>query len=172
MILMMNILTVNMKKHLEFMMEIIYFGTYKSAKQALEARIGVPANGEWDGTRKYSETLLAGKNRIKYFEKNKIYCGSGYNCGNDVPDNDYLPTDRTKRATYSDGTEIPLDSYPIIFKVKIIGDMEEEIISDYKANELGNNPHSNIGYYYINISEDSGSISAVVPNKKWLKIIT
>ena len=149
----------------------IHVGTYKAAKQALEARIGVPVNGEWDGSKKYGETLIAGKNRLKDFHKKGIYCDTGYNCGNDIPDNDYLPIDRKKRASYSDGTLISLDSYPVIFEVKIIGDMEEEILSDQKANELGNNRSNNVGYYYKNIGEDADSISAVVPNEKWLKFL-
>lgn len=143
----------------------IHLGSYKASKEALEARIGTPANGEWDGTKKYGETLLKGNNNLGKYGK------TGYNCGDDIPDENYLPTDRKIKAKYSDGKLIPIDSYPIIFKVKIIGDMEEEIISDEKANHLGNNSHSPIGYYYKNISEDEGSVSAVVPNNTWLKIL-
>ena len=43
----------------------IHIGTKMAAKQAIEAKIGVPVKGEWDGTRKYGETLLAGKKNIK-----------------------------------------------------------------------------------------------------------
>jgi len=143
----------------------IHLGSYKASKEALEARIGIPAIGEWDGTRKYGETLLKGTNNLGE------YNNTGYNCGNDISDENYLPTDRKVKAKYSDGKEIPIDSYPIIFKVEIIGDMEEEIISDEKANKLGNSPYSHTGYYYKNIAEDEGSISAVVPNNKWLKIL-
>ena len=149
----------------------IHVGTYKAAKQALEARIGVPANGEWDGKRKYSETKLAGKKKLNAFTKDGNYCNSGYNCSEDTPDEDYLPTERKERAKYSDGTPIPLTSHPIIFKVEIIGNMEEEIISDEKANELGNNKYSKVGYYYSNIGEDTDSISAVVPTNDWLKTL-
>jgi hypothetical protein len=37
----------------------IHIGTYKACKQALEARIGVPAEGEWDGTREYGKTFTS-----------------------------------------------------------------------------------------------------------------
>ena len=42
----------------------IHVGTKLAATQALEARIGVPAEGSWDGTREYGKTLLAGKKRL------------------------------------------------------------------------------------------------------------
>ena len=158
----------------------IHVGTYKAAKQALEARIGVPAEGEWDGTREYGKTLLAGKKTMARIEKEeKRYVCTGFNCGRDaVPEEDYYPTERKERAKYSDMTEIPLDCKPIIFPVKIVGSMSNSI----------NNPHSDItanslmkrgltkgnarnGFYYINDGEDSGSISAVVPDKTFLQIL-
>ena len=36
----------------------LHLGTYEAATQALEARIGVPAEGEWDGKREYGKTKL------------------------------------------------------------------------------------------------------------------
>jgi hypothetical protein len=157
----------------------IHVGTKRAAKQALESRIGVPAKGEWDGTREYGKTLLAGKKTLQ--KKNKefgYFCDTGFNCGNDLPEDDYYPHERKKRASYSDGTLIPFDSKPIIFSVKIIGKMTNTPSrphSDDKANSMmirnlrmGN---AKSGYYYVNIGEDEGSISAVVPNASFLKIL-
>jgi hypothetical protein len=156
----------------------IHVGTYDAAKQALEARIGVPAVGEWDGKRKYGETLLAGKNTLKnIYNSTGKYVSTGYNCGDDVIIEDYYPSER-ELPTYSDGTKIDLNCYPIIFPVKIIGQMTNTINtphSDITANsliirnlKLGN---ARRGYYYINDGEDVGSISAVVPSGKFLEII-
>lgn len=154
----------------------IHVGTYKACKEALEARIGVPAKGEWDGTREYGKTLLAGKNSLAKKQKSGIFCQTGFNCGPGVPDNDYYPTDRKSRASYSDGTEITFDCKPIIFKVRIVGQMTnspQHPYTDDKANTMmmmflkkGN---ARSGYYYINDAEDYGSISAVVPNGSFLR---
>ena len=159
----------------------IHVGTYKAAKQALEARIGVPAEGEWDGTREYGKTLLAGGNRLKDLHDKGIFCETGYNCNwhnNDRPDEDYYPTERPHRATYSDKTPIPFDCKPIIFPVKIVGPMtnwQGMPHSDERANammsrnlKMGN---ARRGYYYENIAEDEGSISAVVPDGSFLQTI-
>ena len=155
----------------------IHIGTKKAATQALEARIGVPAEGEWDGTREYGKTLLAGKKSLDTNPENKWKC-TGFNCGKDVPEEDYYPEDRNERAAYSDRTPIPLDSKPAVFKVKIVGKMSNSMNNphdDATANGLimrgirkGN---SKSGFYYINDGEDSGSISAVVPNKSFLEIL-
>jgi hypothetical protein len=70
-----------------------------------------------------------------------------------------------------------MDSKPIIFPVKIVGQMNNTpnwgLKSDVMANSLmmrglkkGNVKN---GFYYINDGEDAGSISAVVPNKVWLQ---
>ena len=157
----------------------IHLGTKLAATQALQARIGVPAQGEWDGTREYGKTLLAGKNTLKNKQKELGYCcDTGFNCGNDTPNEDYYPTERTQRAMYSDSTPVSFNSKPIVFPVKIIG----------KMSNTPNNPHNDStanglmrrnlklnnarqGYYYINDGEDSGSISAVVPNADFLQII-
>jgi hypothetical protein len=157
----------------------IHVGTKKAATQALQARIGVPADGEWDGTREYSKTLLAGKNTLKNkHQELGYYCDTGFNCGRDIPENDYYPSQRTEKAKYSDGTIISMNSKPIVFPVKIIGNMTNSPYkphTDEKANsmilrnlKLGN---AKSGYYYKNIGEDEGSISAVVPNGSFLKII-
>jgi len=154
----------------------IHVGTKLAAKQALEARIGVPAEGEWDGTREYDKTLIAGKKSLSKPENR--WKSTGYNCYGDVPEEDYYPSEREYRAKYSDGTKIPYDCKPIIFPVKIIGRMTNTIYrphSDTIANgmmlrnlRMGN---AKSGYFYINDGEDSGSTSAVVPDKSFLKII-
>ena len=152
----------------------IHVGTYKAAKQALEARIGVPASGEWDGEVEYSKKLLAGKNTLNRIEKEeKRYVGTGFNV--DAPEEDYYPEERKERAKYSDKSEIPMDSMPIIFPVKITGSMTNtpnNPLEDFKANgymrralKKGN---ARNGYYYENVGEDAGSISAVVPDKSFL----
>lgn len=154
----------------------IHIGTKQAATEALEARIGIPAEGEWDGTREYGKTLLAGRKDIDSNKYGK-YRLTGFNC--DAQDENYYPQNtKGKLATYSDGTIVPLTSKPKIFKVKIIGKMTntpDTPISDIRANSsmksLMNRGIAKSGYYYKNEAEDSGSISAVVPNKSFLKII-
>jgi len=156
----------------------IHIGTKLAATQALEARIGVPSEGEWDGTREYGKTLIAGKKRLKEIEKKRgYYVTTGYNSGSDIPEDDYYPTDRKTRAVYSDRTPIPFNSSPIIFPVEIMGRMSNTPYtphSDDRANsmmlrnlKMGN---AKSGYFYTNIGEDEGSISAVVPNSSFLQI--
>jgi hypothetical protein len=150
----------------------IHIGTKLAATEALEARIGVPAVGEWDGTREYGKTLLAGKRKLKGTFKN-----TGFNASN-ISEDDYYPTQRSDVAKYSDGTPIPMDSKPIVFPVKIIGRMTNTPRNpheDFKANgmmmrnlKLGN---AKSGYFYTNVAEDEGSISAVVPNASFLQIL-
>jgi len=153
----------------------IHVGTKLAATEALEARIGIPAEGEWDGTREYGKTLISGKKTLA-MPKNK-WKSTGYNCGSDITEEDYYPGDRKYKAKYSDGTEIPLDCKPIIFPVKIVGKMTNSPYrphSDERANsmmlrnlKMGN---AKSGYFYINIGEDEGSISAVVPDKSFLEV--
>jgi hypothetical protein len=157
----------------------IHIGTKLAATEALQAKIGVPVKGEWDGTREYGKTLLAGKKTLK--EKNFIVAYDPiifFNAMEDVPEEDYYPTKRKKRAVYSDGTVIPFNSKPIVFKVIIIGEMSNTIdkpYSDSMANGIMNRQlnleNAKRGYYYINTYEDNGSISAVVPNKSFLQIL-
>jgi hypothetical protein len=153
----------------------IHVGTKLAATQALEARIGVPAEGEWDGTREYGKTLLAGKQTLT--KPGNRWKSTGFNCCG-VPEEDYYPPQREERAEYSDGTSIPFDSKPIVFPVKIVGKMTNSPYNPYtdsKANsmilrniKMGN---AKSGYYYINDGEDAGSISAVIPDKSFLQII-
>jgi len=158
----------------------IHVGTKMAATQALQAKIGVPAKGEWDGTREYGKTLLAGKNTLKMMNYIVGYDPiMNFNATDDVPEEDYYPSQRKKKATYfSSDKLIPIDSKPIIFQVLIIGDMKNNYanpLTDKKANELMyyklKHKKANVGYYYINEYEDESSISAVVPNSSFLKII-
>jgi hypothetical protein len=154
----------------------IHVGTFQAAKEALEARIGIRADGKnWDGTQKYGETLLAGRKSI---ESNKFgkYKDTGFN--SKLPDNDFFPKNYKIRAQYSNSENVDFNSKPIILKVEIIGPMTNTIyspMSDEKANSIMSRlikmKKAKRGYFYKNISEDYGSISAVVPNEKHLKII-
>lgn len=157
----------------------IHVGTKLAATQALEARIGIPASGEWDGKREYGKTLLAGKKRLGEKSRELGYSvETGFNVGRDVPEEDYYPFERKERAKYSDGTLVPLGCSPIIFPVSISGKMTNSPYSphsDERANSMmirnlkqGN---AKSGYYYLNIGEDDGSVSAVVPDKSFLKIL-
>lgn len=155
----------------------IHVGTKLAATQALQARIGVPAEGEWDGTREYGKTLLAGQDLLVKKQESGDFCNTGFNCRSGIKQN-YYPTERKDRAKYSDGTYIPFDCKPIVFPVYIIGRMSNSKYnphSDIMANSLimralkkGN---AKSGFYYINDGEDAGSLSAVVPNKNFLQII-
>lgn len=156
----------------------IHIGTKLAATQALEARIGVPAIGGWEGKTEYGKTLLAGKKTLQSLEKQGKWCMTGYNAGRDVPEEDYYPTQRGEIATYSDGTKISMKCKPIVFPVKIVGPMSNSYTKphgDMRANGMmiralkaGN---AKSGFYYKNIAEDEGSISAVVPDKTFLEII-
>jgi hypothetical protein len=159
----------------------IHVGSHKAAKQALNARIGIPADGaEWDGTREYGKTLLAGKKTLesKDFKKkiDEEYPECGFNCS--APEEDYYPGDREKKATYSDHSEVPMSSKPIIFPVRIVGKMsnsQQNPHGDNMANGLMSRSlksgKAKSGFYYVNIGEDSGSVSAVVPDKTFLQLL-
>lgn len=155
----------------------IHIGTEKAATQALESRIGVPADGRWDGTREYGKTLLAGRKRLEELSKERGYTlTTGYNIGSDLPEENYYPTDRKYRAKYSDGSEVPFDATPSIFPVKITGDMKNTTYkphSDMMANKLMNrfskSGNARNGYFYKNDAEDEGSISAVVPDTSFIQ---
>lgn len=148
----------------------LHLGTFLAAKQALEARIGIKADGtEWDGTTEYGKTLLAGKNTLK---KRGIGC-TGFNC--DVPDEDFYPTDNML-PKYSDGTHMKLTDKPSIKKYKItcyMNNTPQNPYPDFKANgymkaSLKRGRAVN-GFFYKNEGEDFGSISAVVPNGNCVK---
>ena len=152
----------------------LHLGTYEAARIALNARIGIPAKGEWDGTREYGKTKLAGKETLKRLD-HKGYNISGFNV--DAPEEDYYP--KKGKLKYSDGTEVSLESKPNIEPFKIIGNMtnsKTSPLSDIKANATmsGNikGGRQKSGFFYTNISEDEGSISVVVPNGSFIKKLT
>lgn len=154
----------------------IHVGSKLAATQALQARIGVPAEGEWDGTREYGKTKMAGKKTLDRREKELGYfLKTGYNTGSDLPEEDYYPEERGTKASYSDGTVIDMRSRPIVFPVNIKGPMNNTP-RDPKTDQMANSlmmrglrkGNAKNGFYYINDGEDAGSISAVVPNKDWL----
>ena len=154
----------------------IHIGTKLAATEALEARIGVPAKGEWDGTREYGKTLLAGTKTLA--EPRNKWKSTGFNCCGDIPVEDYYSSDRKRKAKYSDDSEIPIDCKPIVFPVKIIGRMSNDPYhphNDTRANSLIirgiNKGNARSGFYYVNDGEDTGSISAVVPDKSFLQVI-
>lgn len=155
----------------------IHIGTQEAAKQALEARIGIRADGKlWDGTSEYGETLLAGKKTLQKLDPrgNNL---TGFNC--DVPENDFYLKDRpdlASKSKFGDGTKIPLTAKPDLFPVKIKGDMTNYVstpMSDMKANAtikaMLKKKQAKRGYFYKNDGEDEGSISAVVPTQAHLE---
>ncbi len=150
----------------------LHVGTYEAAKEALEARIGIPSEGEWDGSRVYGETLLAGKESLKT-GKYGAYRVSGYN--GEAPTNNYYPTGT---AEYSDRQKIPLTVKPSIIPVRIIGPMSNTAISPLSDSKANAQMRGNItkgtavrGFFYKNDGEDYGSISAVVPGGSHIEMI-
>lgn len=144
----------------------LHLGTYEAAKQALEARIGIPAHGKgWNGSEEYGKTLLAGQDTLAKLDP-RGYNKTGYNI--DAPKEDYFPT---KVLKYPDGTEMPMHVKPEVAPFKLKGSMSNDRSNpyeDFKANgymraQLKKGSAKN-GYYYKNVGEDSGSISIVVPN--------
>lgn len=157
----------------------LHVGTYKAASEALNARIGKPAEGYWDGTRVYGETPV-------------VSPGAGYGLGppgdpNRVenPYDAHLPNGK---ATFSDGTPIPLHFKPAILPVRIKGPMANtphEPYEDDEANDLMtehlNQGRTRHGFYYTNDGEGGylhpktskwlTSISAVVPNGDHLEVL-
>jgi len=145
----------------------LHLGTKAAAEDALHARIGFPAEGEWDGTREYGKTLLAGKKTIR---ARNPYGLSGRNV--DAPEEDYYAHEHPDGPLkHWNGDEVDPASKPWIKPFKITGPMTNSVDrphGDWKANgymkaalKRGN---AKSGYYYTNEGEDSGSISAVVPN--------
>lgn len=149
----------------------LHLGTMRAAKEALVASIGHPAEGEWDGTKEYGKTLLAGKMTLKRLG----IPITGRNVK--APENDYYPEEHPEgQLTHSDGTKVNYSNKPSIEAYKIVGQMTNSPMNpheDFKANgymaralKLGN---AKKGYYYKNVAEDEGSISAVVPNGSFVR---
>lgn len=149
----------------------LHLGTHEAARQALEARIGVRADGkDWDGTREYGKTLLAGRHTLARIGREE----SGYNC--QLPEEDFYPEQREYRASYSDQSAVSMDARPSMKAYRLIGPMSNTPSrphADFKANGYmkaaitkGN---AKRGYYYENDGEDAGSISIVVPSMAHLQ---
>lgn len=164
----------------------LHLGTFKAATQALEARIGIPADGRgWVGDRAYGDTLLAGRRSIQSGRFGE-YRESGFNTGSryaGLPEEDFYPGEYFKRhpdqhPKYPDGTPMPLTVKPVVQPFKITGAMtntRQTPHADFKANgymrgmlKRGN---AKRGFFYKNVGEDSGSISAVVPNGSHVEAI-
>jgi hypothetical protein len=137
----------------------LHVGTKQAAMVALEARIGIPADGKgWNGDKEYGKTLLAGRDRIEANEFGK-YRLSGYNV--DAPNEDYYPT---KMPTVGKDTPVNPKWKPWIRPVLIVGEMtntQRSPISDAAANRKIQRKR---GAFYTNEGEDVGSVSAVLPN--------
>ncbi len=145
----------------------LHIGTKLAAKEALEASIGIPVSGSWDGTREYGSTLLMGKRTLRVTSHDLC----GYNCS--APEEDHYATGA---AHFSNGVCVSMRAKPIIFPVRIVGRMTNTPSTphaDFKANGYMKasitRGFAKSGFYYRNISEDEGSISAVVPNSTFLQ---
>jgi hypothetical protein len=164
----------------------VHLGTKKAAKEALEARIGIPADGQgWTGNREYGKTLIAGSDTLDRLAAQGYHDGyprSGYNAGSanqPIPKEDYYP--KPGSASFGDGkngasgTKVPMDAKPAVRAYQITGSMSNHPgipYSDAKANGFAKaqqtRGYSKNGFYYKNIGEDSGSVSAVVPSRNHL----
>ncbi len=159
----------------------LHVGTRQAAMEALEARIGIPADGKaWDGTREYGKTLLAGRNRIRTGQFGQ-YRECGYNSrenGKNLPEEDFYPQDYTV-PVLSGNTPMDLTWKPWIRPVMIVGPMSntpDSYMSDSRANGQMRSQltkgNAKRGYYYRNEGEHVGSISAVLPNGNAIKVKT
>jgi hypothetical protein len=149
----------------------IHVGTLRAATQALEARIGIPVTGKWDGTRTYGETKLAGQRTLRGRDE---FLLTGHNCC-DAPEEDYYPRERAERPIYAGNKPVRDEFRPNIFPVQIVGKMSNTPstpMSDTRANATMagqlKRGTAKRGYYYINEGEDHGSVSAVVPGPSHL----
>lgn len=139
----------------------VHVGTKEAARQALNARIGHRADGkDWDGSQEYGKTLLAGSNTLQKLGRYT----TGYTVG--TGEDHYPKPDSTT----------PHHLKPALFPVEIAGRMSntpDRPHEDFAANgrmkghlQRGT---ARSGYYYQNVGEDAGSISAVVPGWGHLK---
>jgi hypothetical protein len=140
----------------------VHIGTREAARQALNARIGHRADGrDWDGSSEYGKTLLAGSNTLQKLGRYP----TGYSVGTGE---DHYP-DPERSST-------PLHLKPAVFPVQISGRMTntpQNPHEDFKANGMMagqlKRGRAKSGYYYQNVGEDEGSVSAVVPGWSHLK---
>jgi hypothetical protein len=146
----------------------LHLGTHAAAHDALNAAIGFPAVGHWDGTREYAKTLLAGKKTLI----TRGLSQTGRNCDRNMPEEDYYQHEHPRGPLkFSNGDPIPEGAKPGIRAYRIVGPMSNSVYSphdDFKANgymqaQLKRGTAKR-GYFYSNVGEDSGSVSAVVPN--------
>jgi 8-oxo-dGTP pyrophosphatase MutT (NUDIX family) len=122
----------------------VHVGTYRAAKEALEARIGKRADGkDWDGSQEYGKTLVGSS-------------GAGYGIRSGMTGAS-LPTGE---AVYSDGSPVGMDAKPDLFPVRIVGSMSNTPATphkDFKANGYMSaalkRGHAKNGYYYANQGE-------------------
>lgn len=158
----------------------IHLGTMAQARIALEARIGVPADGQgWTGNREYGKTLLAGQDTLERLKASGTYVNkypaSGHNSGPDVPKEDYYPTQRARIPVMGrDQTPVSMTMRPAVRAYQISGPMGNRTdtpYSDTQANRLANaqqtRGNGKNGFYYKNEGEGEG-VSAVVPNRNHL----
>ena len=141
----------------------VHIGTQEAARQALNARIGHRADGkDWDGSQEYGKTLLAGSDTLQRLGRYQTG-GISMNAGR----GDFYPPPNTTT---------PHGAKPSMFPVKLTGPMTntpQTPHEDFKANGMMagqlKRGTAKRGYFYKNISEDEGSISAVVPSWKHLE---
>jgi len=152
----------------------LHLGTLDAARDALCAHIGYRADcKDWDGSTQYGKTKLAGKKTLKKIGSDTI---TGHNCK--APEEDYYANEHPEKVKYSNGEIYDYTNRPAIKKYEIVGKMTNtpwNAHPDWHANgymkralKVGN---AKSGYYYKNIAEDPGSISAVVPNANHIKEI-
>ena len=146
----------------------LHIGTKKAATEALTARIGHPVEGSWDGTREYGKTLLAGKKTLR---ARGIY-PTGYSAEL-APEEDFYADSMPRFST--DVPMLPTHK-PIIFPVAIVGKMSntpQTPHADFAANSRMKSALqrgvARRGYYYANIGEDAGNISAVLPGPEHVR---
>ncbi len=152
----------------------LHVGTKQAATEALEARIGIPADGKgWDGSRTYGETLLAGRTRVASGQFGK-YRETGYNA--DAPMEDFYAKDHNFPTT---GNSVPVnpDWKPWVRPVLLVGKMSNtpnSAMSDVRANAtmtgMLRKGSAKRGYFYVNEGEDAGSVSAVLPNGDTVRV--
>lgn len=154
----------------------VHLGTRNAAHVALEARIGIPADGRgWDGSREYGKTLIAGAKTLDKLERtgynNQGSLRTGYNA--QPPEHDYYP--RPNTARFGDGTSVSMFARPAVRAYQISGPMKNTPsmpYSDMRANALAKSQQTRgngkNGFYYTNIGEDVNSVSAVVPSRNHL----
>lgn len=159
----------------------LHIGTYRAAQEALNARIGIRADGKaWDGTSEYGKTLLAGSKTQARLAKKGILTGTGFNAGVDFPNYQFPVEDFYPSKAYGwKDIGFSLKDKPTIQPVKIKGQMSnspQAPMSDFQAGGrmagLIKRGKARSGYFYENVGEDVGSISAVVPNKEYLDQLT